>query len=329
MDNNLLIYVISFLSFIFVLALVEGLHLMWGSLNVERKVKVRRRLRHLSAAGVSDQVAISLLREPKLSESALVNRLMLSVPRFHLMDRMLEQAGLEITVSRYLLIQVIIAASLLVALLTFTPGNFLLVLVVAVAAGLGMPLLYVRKKREERMGKFTQLLPDTMDYIARSMRAGNPLGASLRSAAEEMPEPIASEFRTTFDEINFGLDMEEALHNLTERTGSEELRYFVTAVLIQRTTGGNLAEVLARIATVMRSRAATVREIMVLATEMKYSAQVLIAMPIFLGLTLYIVNPAYMASLTESAMGWQIIFAQMVLMGIGYYIIQKMINFRV
>lgn len=329
MSGNLLVYVISFLAFICVLALVEGLYLMWGSLNVERKVKVKRRLRHLSAAGVNQQAAISLLREPKLSENPALNRIMLGVPRFHLMDRVLEQAGLDITVSRYLAAQFLIAAILLVLLTAFTPGHFFMLLLVSLLVGFGAPFLYVRQKREERMAQFTRLLPDTMDYMARSMRAGNPFSASLKSASEEMPEPMAGELRTTFDELNFGLDLEAALHNLTTRTGSEELRYFVTAVLIQRTTGGNLAEVLARIATVMRSRAATVREIIVLAAEMKYSAQVLIALPIFLAIAISIINPGYLAVLTESSMGLKIIFAQIVLMGIGYYVIQKMIHFRV
>lgn len=329
MNSDLMIYVISFLAFMCVLALVEGLYQMWGSLNVERKVKVRRRLRHLSAAGVSSKEAVSLLRNPKISDNPVLNRIMLRVPRFHVVDRVLDQAGLDLTVSRYMGIQILLSAVLLVLLRVFTPGHILVLILVSVVVGFGLPALYVRRKREERIAMFTRLLPDAMDYIARSMRAGNPFSASLKGASEQMPEPMASELGTTFDELNFGLDLDAALQNLCERTGSEELRYFVTAVLIQHTTGGNLAEVLGRIATVMRSRSATVREIIVLATEMKYSANVLIALPFFMAALISIVNPDYLAELTKSPIGIKLIMLQITMMAIGYYVVQKMIHFKV
>ncbi len=161
------------------------------------------------------------------------------------------------------------------------------------------------------------------------MRAGNPFSAAIRSVSTEMPEPIAGEFAITFDELNYGLDMSTVLHNLGERTGNEEIRYFITAVLVQRQTGGNLADVLNRISAVMRSRSTTYREVRILAAEMSYSANVLIALPFFIAGTLMVVNPKYLSVLFQHDFGMVIIGIQILLMAVGYLVIQRMVNFRV
>lgn len=323
------VYLISFAAFIAALAAFEGLYLLWRSLNVEKTVRVNRRLRAMSAAGVPREEAVNVLRDRQMSDVPWLNRAMLSIPRLHTVDRLIEQSGLDLTVSRYILIQLILSALIFVLLVLLTPANLFVTVPVAMMAGFILPNLYVQRRRVARMNAFGALLPDTLDYIARSLRAGNPFIASLRSASEELPEPVAREFRTTFEEMNFGLDVEDALHNLGERTGSEDLRYFITAVLIQRTTGGNLAEVLNRIAHVMRSREATIREIRILAAEMKYSANVLIALPFFVAGALAVLNPTYIMVLFEHELGLVVIGAQLLFMGIGYLIVQKMVNFRV
>lgn len=323
------IYLISFAAFIAALALVEGLYLLWRGVNIEKTVRVNRRLRAMSAAGVSHSQAVSVLRERVFSDTPWLNRLLLSIPRLHTVDRLIEQSGVDMTVSRYLLIQVLMSLLAMVLLLLLTPGNLLVIVPVGLLAGFSAPGIYLQMKRSRRLESFSRQLPDTLDYIARSMRAGNPFTASMRSAAEELPEPMSSELRTTFEELNFGLDLEEALHNLGERVGSEDLRYFIAAVLIQRTTGGNLAEVLNRIAKVMRSRETTLREIRILAAEMKYSANVLIGLPFVVAGALAILNPGYLSVLFEHELGLVVIGLQLFLMAIGYYVIQKMINFRV
>lgn len=327
--NTWVIYLISFIAFVAALALVQGLYLLWQSLNVERTVRVNRRLRSLSAGGVTRHQALDLLRNRALSDMPWMNRLLVRIPRMHTIDRMLEQAGLDITVSRYLLIQVVISLILLVVLLLFTPGNPFVVIPVAFIAGFLAPQVYVMRERRKRLELLSSQLPDAMDFLARSMRAGNPFSASLRNAGMQMHEPIAGEFRTTFEEMNFGLDVERAMLDLGARVGNEELHYFITAVLIQRTTGGNLAEVLNRIAAVMRSRETTRREVLILSAEMKYSANVLIALPFIVGGALMIMNPGYLATLFDSELGLAIIGAQMLLMVTGYAVVQKMVNIRI
>lgn len=327
--NTWTIYLISFVAFVAALALVQGLYMLWQSLNVERTVRVNRRLRSLSAGGVNREQALDLLRQRAFSDMPALNRLLLRIPRMHAVDRMLEQAGMDITVSRYMLIQFILSMILLVVLLLFTPGNPFVVVPVALIAGFFVPYLYVMRERRKRLDLLSSQLPDAMDFLARSMRAGNPFTASLRNAADQLHEPIASEFRTTFEEMNFGLDVERAMIDLGARVGNDELQYFITAVLIQRTTGGNLAEVLNRIANVMRSRETTRREVRILAAEMKYSANVLIALPFVVAGALTITNPSYLATLFESELGLVIIGIQLLLMATGFAVVQKMVDIRV
>lgn len=327
--NTWTVYLISFVAFVAALSLVQGLYMLWQSLNVERTVRVNRRLRSLSAGGVNREQALDLLRQRALSDMPWLNRLLFRIPRMHAVDRMLEQAGLDITVSRYMLIQFTLSMLLLVILLLFTPGNPVVVVPLALIAGFFIPYIYVMRRRRQRLDLLSSQLPDAMDFLARSMRAGNPFTASLRNAAEQLHEPIASEFRTTFEEMNFGLDIERAMLDLGARVGNDELNYFITAVLIQKTTGGNLAEVLNRIAAVMRSRETTRREVRILAAEMKYSANVLIALPFIVAGALTILNPTYLAVLFESELGLTIIGVQVLLMATGYAVIQKMVDIRV
>jgi tight adherence protein B len=144
-----------------------------------------------------------------------------------------------------------------------------------------------------------------------------------------MADPVGPAFGATFDEMNYGLELEDALYNLGDRVGSEEVQYFITAVLIQRTTGGNLADVLNRIAAVMRERARTYREVIIQASEMRLSARVLIALPFVVAGAVSIFNPSYLATLLDEPVGRIIIGVQIVLMIIGYLIIRRMINFRI
>ncbi|MCD6061557.1 MAG: tight adherence protein [Moraxellaceae bacterium] len=328
MNPELVRYLVYLLAFVAALALADGLYSLWSSLNLQRKVKVSRRLRSLRADTPQEE-AVSLLREVRLSDVPAVDRLLKRVPYFSHWHRRLEQAGLDMTVARFLAMQLALGLVTAVLLARFTPAHPLLVLGIAAVLGIGLPHLHVQQARTQRLKRFTELLPDTMDYIARSMRAGNPFTASLKNASGEMPEPIAGELRTCFEEMNFGVDLEQSLRHLGERNGSEELRYFITAVLIQRTTGGNLAEVLGRIAAVMRSRAAMVREVAAISAEMNYSAKVLIALPFAMALMLSVLNPSYLHVLIEHRIGLYLIGAQLGLMAMGWYVIRQMIHFRI
>lgn len=329
MNNPYTIYIISFLAFLAGLGIVQALYLFWRSLNVAEAVKINRRLKAMSAGGAHGKDVFQTIRKKQLSTVPFVDRVFTAIPRFQSLDRLLEQSGLNLTLARFLLIQFTLALVILLVLSVVFNVNLITSLVVAIAIGVGIPYLYVTKKRIARYTKFTDQLPDALDYLARSMRAGNPFMASLKAGSKEMPSPTGEEFGITFDELNYGLDLEDALYNLGERTGNEEMHFFITAVLIQKSTGGNLADVLNRIAAVMRARAVTYRDIRILAAEMRYSAKVLIALPFIVAGALTIVNPTYLAVLFENEVGLIIIGLQIMFMVIGYYVVHKMVNFRV
>ncbi len=322
------VYLISALGFIAIIALIEGGYLLWRSLNIPAALRVSRRLHQLSAAGTTSRESLSILRGDKLSDIPLVSRMLMHIPRIRRIDGLLEQSGSAMTVARFLLIQLIIVLALML-LLVLVKLPVWMALPIALVVGISLPTLWFTRRRDERRDKFTVQLPDTLDYLSRSLRAGNPLVASFKSAAENMPEPSASEFALTFNELNYGVDLNDAMDHLAHRTGSEEMRYFVTAVLIQRSTGGNLAEILNSLAAVMRSRSNTYREVRILAAEMRYSANVLIALPFIVALAISVISPGYLSVLFETELGLMIVGIQLILMGVGYWVVHRMINFRV
>ncbi len=323
------IYLISFLTFIAVIVLIEGSYLLLRGIREEGAVKMNKRLKLLSAGGAHGKEVLNLLRRNELSSNEVANRILTKIPRVKLIDRTLEQAGLTISVSRYLLMQLFLVV---ISSLIFLYGlNFLPVvsLFIGIPMGIFLPSIFVSIKRKQRLQKFTAQLPDTLDYIARSLRAGNPFSATLKGVATEMPDPTGSEFGITFDEMNYGLELDDALKNLGRRSGSEEMNMFIAAVLIQKTTGGNLADVLNRIATVMRARAGVIRDVAVLSAEMRASSHILIGLPFFVAGAISIFNPGYLDVLFDNPAGQIVILIQLVLMLIGYLIMRRMINFHV
>lgn len=329
MDSIYSTYILAFLIFLALLGLAEAGYLLWRSFHVEEAVKINRRIKAMSAGGAHGKEVLQSLRKNQLSSVPWLDRVLGAFPRFHAMDRLLQQSGVNITLPKFLVVQVGLSLAV-VLFLVFAFNTYVAVAILfGLVVGMSLPYVYVTKKRIKRNEKFTDQLPDALDYLARSMRAGNPFLASLRSAATELPEPTSIEFGITFDEMNYGLELEDALVNLGERTGSEEMRFFITAVLIQKTTGGNLADVLNRIAAVMRLRAITYRDIKILAAEMKYSANVLIALPFFVAAALSVLNPKYLPILFESTLGLIIVGLQLAFMLMGYIVIQRMINFRI
>ena len=327
---NTLLIAVSALAFLAVVALVEGIYLLWQANWIEGRSKIRRRLRSLNAAeDEPDRAQLELLREHPYSSDPVLNRVLARTPGVREADRLLQQAGSEATVVQFLVLQLtaVLVLTLLLALGAGLAGP--LALLLGAALGLGAPVLYLRRRRSKRQQRFIELLPDTMDFLARGLRSGNPLTAALQYAAREMPSPVSDELAVTFDEINYGLEVDQALRNLQRRVGGKDLAYFVTAVLIQRRTGGNLAEVLVRIAAMLRERQRTMREVQVQAAEMKLSAHVLIALPIFVAGFLSLFRWDYMATLYEHPAGLTIVGAQLFMMLIGYLVMRRMVNFRI
>lgn len=320
---------VSVLAFLAVVLLLEGGYMFWRGLHEEGAQKINQRVRALSAGGAHGKEILDLLRHRELSSVPALNRWLSAIPRAHAIDRVLEQAGSHMTVMRFVGLQIFLALLFGVALSFLTPMHILIIIIISLSAGILLPYLYMIRRKKKRLQRFDEQLPDALDYIARSLRAGNPFSAAMKSVSEEMPDPLGTAFGATFDEMNYGLELEDALYNLGDRIGSEEVQYFITAVLIQRTTGGNLADVLNRIASVMRERAKTYREVLIMAAEMQLSARILIALPFIVAGAVSIFNPGYLATLFDEPLGRIIIGIQIALIIMGYLIIRRMINFRI
>ena len=329
MDPQLTTIIVSVIAFLAVVALVEGIYMLWRESWLEGRSKIRRRVRNLSAGGGHGKQTLELLRARQFSGDPLLNRFLAAIPRAHALDRLLEQSGSEVTVIQFLGFQILYTI-LFYMVFWFAFGlAWPVALVLGLLAGFGLPVAYMRRKRTTRQEKFVHQLPDTMDFLARGLRAGNPFTAALHAASKEMPAPVSEEFAITFEEINFGLEIEEALYNLEDRVGSADVAYFVTAVLIQRRTGGNLADVLNRIAGMMRERYRTTNEVRIQAAEMRLSAHILIALPFVVAGVLALFRGDYMATLFEHPIGQVIIAIQLVLMFLGYQVMRRMTQFRI
>lgn len=192
-----------------------------------------------------------------------------------------------------------------------------------------IPLMWVLNKRRQRLKKFASQLPDALELVARALRAGHALAAGMHVVAEEMPSPIAEEFGRVHDEQNLGISVEEALRTLCERVPNLDLRFFVTSVAIQRTTGGDLAEILDKIGYVIRERYRILGQVKALTAEGRLSGVVLIALPFVLFLVMLHIKPDYVSMLWTEPGGIKMSIVASVLQVLGAIVIKKIVDIKV
>jgi tight adherence protein B len=199
-----------------------------------------------------------------------------------------------------------------------------------VAVLLGVtPLLYLRRKKKKRMRKLQSQLPDVLDMIARALRAGHAFSTGMRLAADEFGDPLGAELVETLEEINFGVSVSDALTNLATRLDSPDIRYFVISVLIQRTTGGNLAEILENIARLIRERIKFQGKVRVLSAEGKLSAVILIALPFVIVLALSFLSQSYIYVLWAEPAGRIMAGVAVIMMILGALVMKKIVTIEV
>ena len=200
---------------------------------------------------------------------------------------------------------------------------------VAAAVGFVVPVLIVKQRRAARLYKFEEYFPEALDLISRAVRAGHAFSAGMKMAADELEDPVGQEFRATFDEQNFGLPLKDALANLVTRMPLLDVRFFVTAVLIQRETGGNLAEILDNLAGVVRERFKIRRQVRVHTAHGRMTGYVLMALPAVLAVALSFINPEHIGLLFQESMGRMMLGGAIVMQAVGYLWIQKVVKIEV
>jgi tight adherence protein B len=199
------------------------------------------------------------------------------------------------------------------------------------ATGIGatLPTMYVRRKRTKRLNAFEEFLPESIDLVGRALRAGHPLSAGFKMAADDGPEPVASEFRRVFEEQRFGLPLQDSLLAMTDRINLVDVRILVTAILIQREVGGNLAEILANLAAVVRARFTIRRQIRVYTAQGRMTGYLLSALPIIIFSILYMLNAEYMSILFTDPIGKILVTAAIVMQLLGFLWIRKIIRIEI
>ncbi|HEY6444558.1 MAG TPA: type II secretion system F family protein [Candidatus Acidoferrales bacterium] len=319
---------ISFLTFVIVAAALLFVWFVAGTSKSQQVVRRRMEaVRKTELRGPEAALAVGLLRDETLSGVPFVNRLMLHWSWSTRLRDLISQAGLKMRPAVLVMISgIVLFATYLIAGRLL--GNFLLALVLGLAAG-AIPIGFVAWTRHRRFQKFEELFPESLDLLGRAVRAGHAFTTGLEMISKETPEPIAGEFRTTFDEQNFGLPLRDALLNMAERVPLIDVRFFVTALLIQKETGGNLAEILDGLARVIRDRFRIYREVQVKTAQGRLTALILIALPPLMMILLDIINPHYIGLLFTDPQGPAILAIAGILQVVGSIVIWKIIHIEV
>jgi tight adherence protein B len=239
----------------------------------------------------------------------------------------LQQAGLSWTLQTLFLLS--IGTAMAIGSMTLILSRSLPVGFVATILGGMLPTMYVRRRRTKRMNAFEELLPEAIDLVGRALRAGHPLTAGFKMAADDGPEPVAGEFRRVFEEQRFGLPIQDSLLSMADRVNIVDVRILVTAILIQREVGGNLAEILDNLSAVVRARFTIRRQIRVYTAQGRMTGYLLSALPIILFSMLYMINAEYMSILFKDPVGQVLIVIAITMQLIGFLWIRKIIKIEI
>lgn len=330
MDTRQGILLIVFLAAALV---VEAVYDLWNVRRGPEAARIARRLR-LMASGDHGSEAVSVLKIRHWENASLTDRLLIQVPGAPGIERLLLQTGTQITLTRLALrtiaffaIGYLAGAILSRAIAADGATWFGGLLIGSLAATL--PMVFVVRAKYKRLTGFLLQLPEALDLIGRAMRAGHAFSGGLKMVADEMRDPIGVEFRITFEELNLGLSVENAMLNLLERVDLPDLRFFVITVLIQRQSGGNLAEILDKISRLIRDRIKLFGRVRVLATQGRLEAWILSVLPFVVAGILFLIAPALMSTLWTEPAGRIMLAVTAVMLVAGVLIMWRMVRIRV
>jgi tight adherence protein B len=309
--------------------LVWGLYGLWRQHLDPRQKALAQRLQADSPQAPSAAAEPSLKLRPRrlLSQWVWAERGLQALPGADSFDHFLMQTGLALSLAQALsLATALVLSALMLGLSLGWP--VLLSLTVAVLGPL-LLIAFLQHRRSQRMVLISQALPDALDLMARSMQAGHAFTSALQLAAKEGTPPLSQELRAVFEEINFGISTAQALQSLAMRVASEDVRYFVVAVIIQSETGGNLAEILKNTAHLIRERQKIAGIVRVLSAEGRISALILSLLPFALAALMGLLNPGFISRLWTDPMGLQLVYISLTLMVIGILWMWRLIQIRV
>lgn len=314
------------LVFLAVFLLVQGMVVpVFGEAKKTRKLLLAR-LGAVAAASDKGDFG-SLLRQKYLKELSPLERTLETLPGMERFARLLEQSGSTTPAYRLFILSLVLA--LVAALLGWSLTRLPYCALLAAVGGFSLPYMKVMRDRGVRLAKFEEQLPDALDVVKRALKAGHPFSQALKLVAEDMEDPVAREFDLVFSEVNYGGDMRSALLGLMERVPSVSVIAMVTAILVQKETGGNLAETFERITGVIRGRFKLYRRVRTLSAEGRLSAWILALVPLVLVVVISLTTPDYLPTLFKDPMGKNLIAAAIVFGILGILWIRRIIRIQV
>lgn len=318
--------IISVLVFLSIVLLMGALYLFWRARRGTAALRLNRRLDLLTQTAPADGQR-SLLKQRRLSDVSSFARVLDGLSFTSGLERYLSQSGLAWTVGSLILASCA-AAALGIAGAALSASPVFFGVLCSLVLGL-LPWAYVARVRGKRLRKLEQQLPDALDLINRAMRAGHALPLGIQLLTEEMPDPIASEFRLVHEQVSFGVSLQQALTNLCDRVPLTDYRYFVVSVLIQRQSGGNLTEVLGNLSRLVRERLKLMGRVKVLSAEGRMSAWILAILPFAIGALLQTFNPKFMSPMWTDPMGIKMLQILFTMMAFGVFILTRIVKIRV
>lgn len=292
-----------------------------------RKRQALDQLRNIANRGFDSVRGVGLFRTAGSNEAEWVQGLTVRMPHLQDVQLMIEQAGLRWSVQSYVVYVIGFAVAFgLVTLMLTARWPFA---VPAALFGGALPYLRIRRRRRKRFRAFEEQLPEAIDLMTRAIRAGHPLSAGLGMVADESGEPLGTEFRRAFEEQRFGLPLEDSLLGMADRVDLVDVRIMVTAILIQRTVGGNLAEILDNLAYTIRERFKIRRQLRVYTAQGRISGYVLAVLPIAVGFIIFLLNPGYTMTLFRDPAGKVALVTAIILQISGFFWIRKIIDIEI
>jgi tight adherence protein B len=319
--------ILSIATFVAVAILVFALWLFFVT-ETEQEV-VRHRIEAVRKAERHGNVSLdlNLLRDEMYSSVPALHRLLMHLPWSNQLQDFVNQAGLKTKAAKILLLSGVIGLSAyLIAGQLYREFLMQALLGLTFAA---IPFLVISWMRHRRLLEFEEHFPESLDLLGRAVRAGHAFTTGMEMVSNESPEPIAGEFRTTFEEQNFGLPLRDALIHLTERVPLVDVRFFVTALLVQKETGGNLAEILDELARVIRDRFRIYREVQVRTAQGRLTATILIALPVVILVVMDVLNPRYAHVLFDDPLGRTILGIAAAMQIVGSLVIWRIVQIKV
>jgi len=322
---NLQLIIPSVAVFLTVMCGAVGLVLVLGGYF---KKRVRDRLQDVIALGEDyNNVQTVILRDMNLSTVPFLNEILKHAGWARRLDNLLVQGDIPLRLGSFIALMLLLAASGMYVT-AFVAGHSLFALPAGLLLG-SMPVFYARNRKYKRIRRFEKQFPDALDMLTNALRAGMALSGAIQVVAEESPDPVGKEFAILYEENRLGLDTKEALRKLAERVDSAEVHLFVTAVIMHRETGGNLAEILEGTADVIRDRFRILGDVRSMTGQARLSGMILIVMPLIIAAVVMVVAPDYLRVFLSDPAGRYFIVIAVLLQVFGFFMMRRIVNIKV